>query len=245
METDKHYFRVGLYVLLLSLGLAAFAVWLASDGLDDSRPYRIYFAESVSGLSEGSPVKYRGVVVGKVMGIAIDSKESRYIRVDVDVSGNAPVKVGTVAALKLQGITGTVFVELSGGDGAGQDMAEAQGRRVPIIPSEESSIATIMNMLPQITTSLSKFTEQMAKIASDENIEKLNTTLESLTAMSSDLSVIVHESRGNLIDSTSELSGTMRNLRKASRDVSRVTDRVEENPSTLIFPPAEQGIPAP
>lgn len=245
METERHYFRVGLYVLGLSLALAAFAIWLTSDGLNNSRAYRIYFAESVSGLSEGSLVKYRGVTVGKVMKIAIDRKDPRLIRVDVDIDDETPVKVGTVAGLKLQGITGAIFVELSGGTPNAPDLAQAQDVRVPVIPSQESSIATLMNLLPQITNSLSKFTDQLSKIASDENIERFNETLGNLSAISSDLRTVLHQSRGNLVESTDQLNGTMRNLRRASRDVSKITDRVEEDPSSLIFPPDEQGIPAP
>lgn len=245
METEPHYFRVGMVVIGLCLALAAFAVWLVDDGVDNSQAYRIYFAESVSGLVEGSPVKYRGVTIGKVMKIAIDKNDTRLIRVDVDIVRSAPVKVGTVAGLKLQGITGAIFVELTGGPPDAQDLKEAQQRKVPIIPSQESSIATLMNLLPQITESLSRFTDQMGKIVSDENIQKFNKTLENLTLMSTDLRNVLHDTRGNIVESTDQLNGTMRNLRKASRDISTVTDRVEEDPSSLIFPPDEQGIPVP
>ena len=95
METEPHYFRVGVYIIALVTGLALFSLWLVSDGLQHARDYRIYFAESVSGLNLGSPVKYRGVSVGQVKEIIIDKKDSRLIRVTVEIENDTPVKVGT------------------------------------------------------------------------------------------------------------------------------------------------------
>lgn len=246
METEQHYFRVGMYVIGLSVALMVFAMWIAGDGVKDSRSYRIYFAESVSGLSVGSPVKYRGVTVGEVSTITIDKKDPRYIRVDVDINDSTPVKVGTVAGLKLQGITGSVYIELSGSKPEAQDLADAQpDSDIPVIPSEESSITTVLNQLPQITEDLSRFVKQLSKFASDENIAKLNATLDNLTGMSTDMRQVLRDTKGNIIESTEQLNGTMGNLRKASRDVSDVTERIGDNPSSLLFPPEEQGIPAP
>lgn len=246
METEQHYLRVGVFAVLLAVALAAFAMWIASDGLGNIQPYRIYFEESVSGLSQGSPVKYRGVTVGQVSAITIDKKDPRYIRVDVAINDSTPVKVGTVAGLKLQGITGAVFIELSGSRTDAQDLVEAQPDvRVPIIPSTESSIATIMNQLPQITEKLGRFADQLSKLSSDENIEKFNATLENLSLMSADMRGVLRDTKGDIVESTENLNGTMSNLRRASRDISSVTDRIEDDPSSLIFPPEEQGIPAP
>ena len=66
METDKRYFIEGLFIIGFAIGIAFFAVWLANSGERDDVTYRIHFAESVSGLSLGDPVKFRGVDVGTV-----------------------------------------------------------------------------------------------------------------------------------------------------------------------------------
>ena len=67
METDKHYFFEGLFIIVFSIAAAIFAVWLGSPGHRDDVLYRIHFHDSVSGLAVGDPVKYRGVDVGTVM----------------------------------------------------------------------------------------------------------------------------------------------------------------------------------
>ena len=54
MESDKHYFIEGLFVIVLSVAVALFFVWLSRPGNKDDVLYRIHFAESVSGLKAGS-----------------------------------------------------------------------------------------------------------------------------------------------------------------------------------------------
>ena len=242
MENEKHYFRVGLYIVLLTLGLALFAMWLFANGLHHTKDYRIYFNESVSGLSLGSPVKYRGVSVGKVKTMAIDTDNPQRIKVTAELDKDTPVKLGTTASLKMQGITGTVFIELSGD--APPDAPKLTGRE-PTIPTRESSINAVMNQLPQIMEKLSHFADQLAKISTDENIARFNQMLANLNNASADTEQILHDSKGNIIQSTQEVNETMGNLRKASRDVSSVTERVSDDPSSLLFPPKEQGVPAP
>lgn len=246
METDAHYFRVGLYIIVISLAAAIFAIWVMSNGIKDSQEYRIYFEESVSGLSVGSPVKYRGVSVGQVKSIAIDKKDPRLIKVNVELSGDTPVKTDTIAGLKLQGITGSIYIELSGSTMSAQNLTDAQPDvRIPTIASETSSITTIMSQLPQIMEKLTVFTDQLAKLTTDENIAKLDETLGNINAITADMRDVMRDTKGNIIDSTEQLSGTMTSLKRAARDVNDLTDRVSDNPSSLIFPPAEQGIPAP
>ena len=52
METDRHYFIEGLFVIGLSVAAAFFFVWLSTSGHRDDVLYRIHFNESVSKLFE-------------------------------------------------------------------------------------------------------------------------------------------------------------------------------------------------
>src|SRR5207248_11337122 len=99
METDRHYFIEGLFVIVLSVAAAFFFVWLASSGHRDDVLYRIHFTESVSGLAVGDAVKYRGVDIGTVKAMAIDSADPRLVQVDIKARKDAPVKTDTKATL--------------------------------------------------------------------------------------------------------------------------------------------------
>src|SRR5713226_4270960 len=141
METDKHYFIEGLFIIGLSVGAAFFAVWLAGSGHRDDVLYRIHFTDSVSGLALGDPVKYRGVDVGAVKAMTIDPADPRLVQVDVKLRKNAPIKSDTRASLTLKGITGVVFIELTGGSpDAPSLLAVTHKDQIPEIPAEKSSL---------------------------------------------------------------------------------------------------------
>ena len=67
METRANYFLVGLFVVVLSLGLLGFVIWLAKFQLDTSvAHYDVVYQGSVTGLKQGSAVRFSGVKVGEV-----------------------------------------------------------------------------------------------------------------------------------------------------------------------------------
>jgi phospholipid/cholesterol/gamma-HCH transport system substrate-binding protein len=168
METDRHYFFEGLFIIVLAVGAALTFVWLSGSGHRDDVLYRIYFDESVSGLSVGDPVKFRGVDIGTVKAMQLDAADPQRVQVDVALRKNAPVKTDTKASLKLKGITGTVFIELNGGspDAASLVAATAQGQ-VPEIPAEKSTLTTLVEALPKAIERFLAIEGQTKKVLSD------------------------------------------------------------------------------
>lgn len=168
METDKHYFIEGLFIIGFSVAAAFFFVWLAGTGHRDDVAYRIYFAESVSGLSLGDPVKYHGVDIGTVKAMALDAGDPRRVQVDVSLRKEAPVKTDTRATLKLKGITGVVFIELSGGGPEAKSLLAATTEgQVPEIPSEKSSLNAFLDQLPKVLEKFSSLEDQAKKVVND------------------------------------------------------------------------------
>lgn len=168
METDKHYFIEGLFIIGFSVAAAFFFVWLAGTGHRDDVAYRIHFAESVSGLSLGDPVKYHGVDIGTVKAMVLDAADPRRVQVDVSLRKEAPVKTDTKATLKLKGITGVVFIELSGGGPEAKSLLAATPEgQVPEIPSEKSSLNAFLDQLPKVLEKFSSLEDQAKKVVSD------------------------------------------------------------------------------
>ena len=168
MEPDKHYFIEGLFVIVLSVAAAFFAVWLSRTGNDDDVLYRIHFDESVSGLALGEPVKFVGVDVLTVKSMSIDPVDTHWVQVDVKLRKDAPVKTDTKATLKTKGITGVNFIELSGGSaGAQMLVAATPAGQVPEIPAEKSTLATVMEQLPKVIAKFSAIEDKAKKVVSD------------------------------------------------------------------------------
>lgn len=260
--------------MLTGIAAVAFAMWIAAAGKEDTILYRTRFSESVSGLTIGSAVKFRGVNVGTVEDIKIDQADTRLIQVDMRIRKDTPIKADTVASLKPQGITGVVFVELAGGNLTTPNLAEQAPRgEVPEIPSEESSISTIVNQIPDLLNKTSEIADHIKKLLNDDNInsvshiisnmetvsealakdsQKLSSLLDKGEVVFSDLHDVTRTAKQNtgefirnMNESSHQVNEMLIEMRKAIRNVNQITDKVKDNPSSLIFPSKEKGIPVP
>lgn len=168
METDKHYFFEGLFIIGFSIAAAIFAVWLGSSGHHDDVIYRIHFPDSVSGLTVGDPVKYRGIDVGTVKSMIIDPDNPRLVQVEVRLRKETPVKTDTRASLELKGITGVVFIELNGGDPAAKTLlAVTPPGKIPEIPSEKTGLKAMLDELPKLVEKFSAIEDQAKKVVTN------------------------------------------------------------------------------
>ena len=134
METRASYVVVGSFVLILMVGLVVFAVWLGGSGLrENADHYLIYFSGNVTGLQEGSQVRYRGILVGTVQDVRIDPVNVERVLVRIAVRPNTPVVSGHRGLAGDPGPgTGGAFILLSGAQGAPK-LEKAEGQEFPAI----------------------------------------------------------------------------------------------------------------
>ena len=90
MSAQTHYFKLGLFIIIGSVLVAAAIVILGVGALfQDKIMMETYLDESAQGLAVGSPVKFRGVQIGNIerLGFAknkykdIQSMQYRYVLV--------------------------------------------------------------------------------------------------------------------------------------------------------------------
>ena len=168
METDKRYFVEGVFVIGFCIAAALFAIWLVGTGHRDDVLYRIHFAESVSGMAVGDPVKFHGVDVGTVKAISLDPADPRLVQADIRLRKDAPVKTDTKATLKLKGITGVVFIELDGGSpDAPSLLASTREGQIPEIASQKSALTVALDSLPKVLERFSSIESQTKKVLTD------------------------------------------------------------------------------
>jgi len=180
MESDRHYFFEGLFIIVFVVAAAVFAVWLGSAGRHDDVLYRIHFADSVSGLTVGDAVKFRGVDVGTVKSMKTDPENEKLVLVEVRLHKDTPVKTDTRASLALKGITGVVYIELNGGAHDAQTLlAATPAGRVPEIPSEKTGLKAMLDELPKLVGKFTALAEKFSGI--EDQIKKVVTGVGALT----------------------------------------------------------------
>lgn len=207
METRVNYALVGLFVLGMAALWVAVGIWLLFGNPTVSYDtYYTYMNESVSGLYEDSAVRYYGVEVGKVADIELVTSEQ--VRLVLDISKEAPVKVDTKATLRSQGLTGFYYVELIGGSVDAPLLKNESGDEIPVIESVPSLFMRLDQAVTGVMDSLSQVSDKLDLVLSDENIESLNTTLTSVAQISA--AVASHsEAVESIIADLSTLTGTV------------------------------------
>jgi phospholipid/cholesterol/gamma-HCH transport system substrate-binding protein len=195
----------------------SFVFWYTDQ--QDKRTYQryeIYFPGSVSGLTAGSPVRYLGVDVGKVVRIMLDPQQRKTVQVTADIDSTAPIDDRTRASLSLQGVTGLLFVDLEQDPKAESTGGLAQGQRYPMIRSRRSDFDVLLSNLPELTTHLVELADHFNQIFSDANVRSVKATLENARLASEHLPDTVREAQQLLVEvrrTTQEVQGTVAELR--------------------------------
>ncbi len=181
METRASHFLVGLFALSLVVIFSAAVLWLAkSRYTEDETLYYIYFRGAVTGLQIGSPVRYRGVPVGSVTNIAIDSENVELIEVTVALKRNTPVRIDTVASLALAGITGGSFVQLTGGTQSSPPLTPRDGKRRGVIRSVPSQLEQVFENAPELLSQLALVATRAAELLNEDNQARVATILDNI-----------------------------------------------------------------
>lgn len=250
MDKDARYIAVALFVLVSIFLATAFVLWYS--GARDSRTfvrYAVYFNGTVSGLSVGSSVRFLGVDVGRVVSVSLDERRVGQVEVTVDVDERAPINAGTVATLKLLGITGLVYLELSQGPDAQEPLKIADGLSLPVIKSVQSDLDRLLTDLPTLVAEITELSARASRILDETNAQRIAETLENSRVASAAIPEVLNESRDAitelraLIASGSDVADSLTGLSSdlaptiekiameidgAAASLSRTTQNVEE-----------------
>jgi len=177
---------VGAFVLVLGAALIAGVLWLASGGAWQQK-YDLYLAvsdESVAGLSLSAPVKYNGVDVGKVREIRLDQDNPERVILLFAIERGTPIKEDTEAVLKIQGLTGIAYVELSGGARESPPLRASAQSPYPVIRTKPSLSARLENVLTTVLAKLDSTSASINALLGDENRAAFKSALADIAALS-------------------------------------------------------------
>jgi phospholipid/cholesterol/gamma-HCH transport system substrate-binding protein len=190
----KTQFSVGLFVII-GLAIAAMAIiWLGmSHYFEKGQYYVCYFDESVQGLDIDSPVKYRGVSIGRVEGIGV-APDATLIQVIMKIEAGLKDRESMVAQLKSVGITGIMFIELDKTEKKDPDLSPKVSfpSKYPVVKTKPSGIKQFFEGIGQL---LAQMKELDTKGISDNFKTALNTISQAIEdAQIKDLALEVQSS---------------------------------------------------
>jgi phospholipid/cholesterol/gamma-HCH transport system substrate-binding protein len=253
MASQRTKFAVGLFVA----GGMAFAVvviiWLGmSRFLEKGQYYVTYFDESIQGLDVDSPVKYRGVFIGRVESIGV-APDSKLIKVVLKIESGQTFDSNIVAQLKAVGITGSRFVELDRKkeDEPDQSPHLSFPSEYPIIASKPSEISELISGISDVLNQIKSMDLQgisekikstltnINQTVSEANVKRISLKIESSLER---IDHILDDQRLDTILTSTEkaiqsfnnlVNDADRSLRRADNTVVRVDGIVTEKEKTI------------
>ena len=171
--------------------------------------YIVYEDISVTGLEPGAAVKFRGVQVGRVSGLAV--KDAASVIVEIEVESGTPIKKDTEAILTLVGITGLKFIELTGGSVESDPLPAGSN-----ITAGQSLFENISGYAEIILGKLEQVLNNINLMTGPETAGAINDAIHSLASISSEIDTLLRDNRptlelviDNLASTTEKVDSTM------------------------------------
>jgi phospholipid/cholesterol/gamma-HCH transport system substrate-binding protein len=188
MENKAHALAAGIFVVALTVMLLVLGAWLTRDsGPRDA--YEISTRESVTGLQEQAPVRYRGVDVGKVTRIGFDPKNQGNVLIRLEIGNGAPVSTDTFATLSFQGVTGLAFVQLDD-SGKPAPLLQPNNDAPPRIPLRPGLLAKLTEKGEKILDQVEQITTRVNGLLDDKGGKGLPTAVANVSQAAADLSTL-------------------------------------------------------
>jgi len=254
---ETNFFKIGVFVLASIILIIVAILVFGSFHLFQRKLFiETYFNESVQGLSVGSPVKYRGIDIGQVKKITlvnnvyplpmITNGYSRYVYVlmsiNPDFMSNTStrdmpaviaddVKQGLRVKLALLDLTGHAYLEVN---------FTSVGRN-SVLPIDWTPKHIY---IPSTTSVLTRFTDNIQAVLAglkDVNFKKLFGNIQDF-AKNADKTMqkvnsVLTRTQSNIVSITHNAGKTLENTRQ-------LTEKVKNNPSSILFDKPRQINPA-
>jgi phospholipid/cholesterol/gamma-HCH transport system substrate-binding protein len=229
MEAVRERTFVGLFVLIAG-GLLLGTIVAISGGLgSDSVRHRAYF-RFAGGVQAGAPVRYGGMLVGKVERVRVDPGNSTRIEIDIAVRRDAPLKTDSVAKISTLGPLTDNYIEIATGSehsalaAPGTELLSAEAFGLPqlgdaaqaLMPDVQRALQKLNQNLDGLQVTVSRVND----LLNDRNRAKVSGTLNGVEGMVADMRPKANESLDNinvmLADTRPKVAATLTNLQDLS-----------------------------
>ncbi len=227
MENRSHALAAGLFTLILGAAMVAVVLWFNKDELQLVR-YAMYTTGSVTGLKSEAPVRYRGVDVGKVNAVHLESGNTGRVQIEIGVHPDTPVTKNTFAQLGYQGITGLAYVQLNEDGPPGEKLVEAGGK-----PAELRMKRSLFDDGETLFSTLSDIAGKVGNLLDKDGEEKLRSSLAGFEQLTQRAGTVVKKIEPAL-DALPALLTETRGLASEARVSLRRMDQVADNADRLL-----------
>jgi phospholipid/cholesterol/gamma-HCH transport system substrate-binding protein/paraquat-inducible protein B len=250
------YFKIGVFVISATVLAVIGIVVLGVGSVFQRNPLvETYIEESVQGLDVGSPMKFRGVLVGKVEDITLTSAvyntRRRYVLVRIGITSNlfqfpladpndptfkSELERGFRVRLAAQGLTGVAYLEADYLDPERNPPLEIDWQpKYPYIPSARSRILQLGDSVERILQNFEQLDIPQLTSSIEKSLAAITklaegANVEKIGAQANALLTEVRETNRQLKDliASPELKSTLVDAAAAASSARQIIERAEK-----------------
>jgi len=207
MDAVRERTVVGLFVLIAGALLVATMIVISGGLAGTTVSHRAYF-KFAGGVQPGAPVRYGGMMVGKVQRVLVDPGNSTRIEIDMTVKADAPVKTDSVAKISTLGPLTDNYIEITTGSEhaalaePGSALLSAEAFGLPqlgdaaqtMVPDLQSALKKLNQNLDGLQVTLTRAND----LLNDRNRANIAETLNGVDHMVADVRPKANASLDNL-----------------------------------------------
>ncbi|MCI0449830.1 MAG: MlaD family protein [Chlorobi bacterium] len=200
--------------------------------------------ETVSGLKNGSAVRFNGISVGKVDAIDIQGTDKVLVTMTLEKSVQKYIKKDSKATVSSEGLVGNKVIEITSGSvqAPGVEDNELIGSIKPVDVQEIiASLKESSENASNITKDLSEITERInrgegtiGQLVNNESLYRgVDSTFRSLAGYSGELSVVFGKITNTVDNVSVDLDQLTKQVRNITGDIAEVTRKMNSSESIV------------
>lgn len=219
MRTRAQTVRLGIFVASALGFLLLLLIVLSGTALLQRRDdYTIVFSETVSGLEVGAAVKLLGVRVGRIESYRVQAKDGTdKVEVKVSLEHGTPIRTNAKASLSGSGLTGLMFVEITGGTSEAPLLEPGSE-----IPAGTSLLTTLSGKAETIAIKVEEVLNRVLVLTEAQNLANVTETIDNVKVATRELKAILEQFQGvmpQLTAAVQEIQPTLADVRTAAKAV--------------------------
>lgn len=245
MERNVRYIWIGSIFFIILFCMIAFVLWLNRFELDSAK-YEHYYAYSfdeVGGVGTNTPIRYKGISVGRVLNVDFKDIKEGVIQVSMLIDSQLVIKENAKVVVSSQGLAGANYLAIIQGEGR-PIQNDVDGRK--ILELDKGSIEKIMAKASELSDDLSLLMKNLNKTFSEENLKNITQSIVQLHHATASFQSIADQMDRNikrgeynlreiLTPTLLQFQGSLQGMNRFFDSASQFVEKVDKNPYDSLF----------
>lgn len=245
MERNIKYVWIGAMFFIVLACMVCFILWLNRFEVDSARykQYYAYSSDEVGGVGVNTPVRYKGISVGRVRSVSFKDIKSGVIQIEMLIDSKLILRENAKVIIASQGLAGANYLSLIQGEG-GELGVDSEGRRVIML--DKGSLEKIMSKAGELGDDMALLLKNLNQTLSEENlgevsamIKELHASVKNLQSLSAQMDTQMKRGEYNmreiLTPTLLQLQGSLQDMSRFFSLASRFVEKMDKNPYDSLF----------